>query len=42
MLTIIVNVIAVIVGLALAGGLGVMIYAKTRKPEELEDMGIQV
>lgn len=40
-MTIIANVIVVIVGMALAGGLGVMIYAKTRKPEELKDMGIQ-
>lgn len=39
--TIIVNAIAVVAIMALAAGLGVMIYAKTRSTDELKDMGIQ-
>lgn len=42
MTTIIVNAIFVAMTLALAAGLGVMIYAKTRDNKTKEEMGIRV
>lgn len=40
--TIIVNVIAVVMAMALGAGLGIMIYAKTRDDKTKEDMGVRI